>query len=64
VGRIPAGLCDSCRFQRLVPNRRGSVFSLCELSKTDPRFAKYPRVPVESCPGYVRDNSPGGAQKA
>jgi hypothetical protein len=54
VGRIPAGLCDSCRFQRLVPNRRGSVFSLCERSKTDERFPKYPRVPVERCPGYSR----------
>ena len=47
-----AGLCDSCRHQRLVPNTRGSTFSLCERSKTDPRFAKYPRIPVERCPGY------------
>jgi hypothetical protein len=37
-----------------VPNRRGSVFSLCERSKFDERFAKYPRVPVERCPGYSR----------
>jgi hypothetical protein len=27
--RSPAGLCDRCRHQRLVPNTRGSVFSLC-----------------------------------
>ena len=27
------GLCDSCRHQRLVPNTRGSVFSLCERSR-------------------------------
>jgi len=25
---------------------------LCELSKTDPRFPKYPRLPVLACPGY------------
>jgi hypothetical protein len=25
---------------------------MCERAKTDPRFAKYPRVPVERCPGY------------
>jgi len=46
------GLCDSCRHQRVVRNTRGSVFSLCERSKTDPRYAKYPRVPVLECPGF------------
>jgi hypothetical protein len=46
------GLCDSCRHQQLVPNRRGSVFSLCRLSKVDPRFPKYPRLPVLECSGY------------
>jgi hypothetical protein len=25
---------------------------MCERAKTDPRFAKYPRIPVERCPGY------------
>jgi hypothetical protein len=28
------------------------VFRLCLLHERDPRFAKYPRVPVLSCPGY------------
>jgi hypothetical protein len=46
------GLCDSCRHQRLVGNTRGSTFSLCERSRTDPRFPKYPRVPVPACPGH------------
>ena len=46
------GLCDTCRYQRLVRNTRGSVFSMCELSKTDPRFPKYPRTPVQECAGY------------
>ena len=36
--------------QRLVPNTRGSVFSLCERSRTDPRFPRYPRVPVAQLP--------------
>jgi hypothetical protein len=49
---IPSGLCDRCRYQRLVPNTRGSTFSLCERSKTDPRFPRYPRLPVLSCPGF------------
>lgn len=49
----PAGLCDSCRYQRIVKNTRGSVFSMCERSKTDDRFPKYPRIPVLECVGYV-----------
>jgi hypothetical protein len=48
-----AGLCDTCKHQKVVRNRRGSVFSLCELSKTDPSYPKYPRLPVERCAGYV-----------
>jgi hypothetical protein len=46
------GLCDQCRHQRLVPNTRGSVFSLCERSRTDPRFPRYPPIPVRSCLGF------------
>ncbi|MFL5884839.1 MAG: hypothetical protein ACJ77M_07190 [Thermoleophilaceae bacterium] len=53
-GSPPAGLCDSCRHQRVVRNRRGSVFSLCERSRTEPDYPKYPRLPVERCAGYER----------
>jgi len=49
---VPVGLCDTCHHQRLVPNTRGSVFSLCERSKTDPAYPRYPRLPVQECPGY------------
>lgn len=49
-----AGLCDSCVHQRIVRTTRGSEFSLCERSRTDDRFARYPRVPVERCPGWER----------
>jgi hypothetical protein len=45
-------LCDRCRHQRLVPNTRGSVFSLCERSRTDDRFPRYPRLPVLECVGF------------
>jgi hypothetical protein len=48
-----AGLCASCRFQRLVVGAR-STFSLCERSLTDARFARYPPLPVVQCIGYVR----------
>jgi hypothetical protein len=49
-----AGLCDSCAFQRVVPNTRGSVFSLCNRSREDPAYPRYPRLPVLDCPGYER----------
>jgi hypothetical protein len=49
-----AGLCDTCRHRQLVPNTRGSVFSLCTRSRTDPSYPRYPRLPVLSCAGYER----------
>ena len=53
--RAPAfGLCDTCRHQRLVRNTRGSTFSLCERSRSDPAYARYPRAPVLACPGHER----------
>ncbi|HXR31714.1 MAG TPA: hypothetical protein VN752_11300 [Solirubrobacterales bacterium] len=50
--RPPAGLCDSCVHQQLVPNTRGSVFSLCLRSRVDLRYPRYPRIPVAACPGH------------
>jgi len=50
--RPPAGLCDTCRHQKLIRTGRGSVFSMCLLSREDARFPKYPRVPVLECSGY------------
>jgi hypothetical protein len=59
MSRPPAGLCDSCRHQELIGNTRGSVFSLCVRSRTEPdRFVRYPRLPVSACPGYERRPSP------
>jgi hypothetical protein len=52
VKRPEAGLCNACVHQRVVGNTRGSVFSLCEKSKEDPRFSKYPRIPVIECAGF------------
>lgn len=42
-----SGLCDSCVHQKLVPNTRGSVFSLCLRSRSDSR---YPRRLSHKCP--------------
>lgn len=51
-----AGLCATCEHVRRVTSDRGSVFYLCQLSKVDPNFPKYPRLPVLACSGYQRDN--------
>jgi hypothetical protein len=47
-----AGLCDTCRHQKVIRTTRGSTFSLCERSKADPAFPKYPRLPVTRCAGH------------
>jgi len=39
---------------RIVTNRRGSVFYRCLRADTDPRFVRYPPLPVLQCSGYER----------
>jgi hypothetical protein len=51
---LGAGLCSDCLQARRVESARGSVFILCNLSLTDPRFPKYPRLPILSCVGYTK----------
>ena len=58
-----AGLCDACRHQQVVRTTRGSAFSLCRRSRTDPRYAKYPPIPVLRCPGFEPRDA-GGAPRA
>lgn len=53
-GAPPAGLCDSCRHQKLIANTRGSRFSLCLRSRSDPDYPRYPRLPVGECAGFER----------
>jgi hypothetical protein len=47
------GLCAMCVNARIIESRRGSRFWLCALSKVDPRFPKYPPLPVVRCSGYT-----------
>jgi hypothetical protein len=49
-----AGLCGRCEHAQIVQSARGSRFYLCRLSSTDPRFPKYPRLPVLACPGFTQ----------
>jgi hypothetical protein len=48
----PGGLCARCAYARTVENARGSIFILCGRSFIDPRFQKYPRLPVLRCDGF------------
>ncbi len=48
------GLCSDCFHARSIESANGSFFILCNLSLTDPRFPKYPRLPVLSCEGYKK----------
>lgn len=59
-----AGLCGMCAYVRMIRNRKGSTFVLCELSRTREGFRRYPPLPVLSCPGYVRrtDEAEGDRQ--
>ena len=53
--RERVGLCADCVHSRRVVSAKGSEFWLCAKSETDPRFRKYPRLPVLACDGYERD---------
>lgn len=56
---VKAGLCADCLHARSVKSDRGSTFILCELSARDPKFPKYPRIPVLSCEGYKKRTAGG-----
>ncbi|HEY7540170.1 MAG TPA: hypothetical protein VIF11_08525 [Methylomirabilota bacterium] len=52
------GLCARCANARVINSARGSSFVLCGLSRTDERFAKYPRLPVVACVGFQAVTAP------
>lgn len=54
------GLCASCRHARRVESERGSVFWLCERSRTEANYPKYPPLPVLRCLGYEKKPADGG----
>jgi len=49
------GLCFTCRHAQTIVSSRGSRFYLCERSRTDARFPRYPALPVATCIGWERD---------
>ena len=52
MDEIPGGLCDRCQHAREIRSDRGARFVLCERSRTDDRFPRYPRLPVRACAGF------------
>ncbi|HKC26613.1 MAG TPA: hypothetical protein VKB75_01255, partial [Jatrophihabitans sp.] len=48
-----AGLCGQCVHALLRPTNRGTVYLRCGLAATDPRFPKYPRLPMLECAGFT-----------
>ena len=52
------GQCESCRWHRVVESGRGSKFWMCQRSRFDERFPKYPRLPVLACIGYEPMETP------
>lgn len=48
---IDPGLCKTCRHAETIRGAH-SIFWLCGLSRVDPTFPRYPRLPVEHCCGY------------
>src|SRR2546426_6152540 len=60
------GLCLTCRWMRAVTNRRGSTFFRCGRADTDPRFSRYPALPMLQCVGYDQgrpDDAAGGGER-
>jgi hypothetical protein len=47
-----AGLCAGCRHGIRQASVRGSVFWRCALAERDPRFVRYPPLPVLACDGF------------
>jgi hypothetical protein len=55
------GLCAGCRHARVMGNHRGNDFWRCGLSDADPRFDRYPAIPVHRCAGFSAGTVGGDA---
>jgi hypothetical protein len=51
--RVDPGLCGRCVHARCTESARGSQFWQCTRAARDPGFARYPRLPVLACAGFV-----------
>ncbi|MEO7274700.1 MAG: hypothetical protein ABIX28_10480 [Vicinamibacterales bacterium] len=57
-----AGLCAACLHARVITSSRGAHFLLCQFSTIDPRYPRYPALPVRRCAALTPRIEPGGAR--
>jgi len=53
-----AGLCAGCGHARVITSDRGSQFLLCRFSAVDPRYPRYPALPVLRCAAVTPRREP------
>jgi hypothetical protein len=53
-----AGLCAQCAHCQQVRSARDSIFYRCRRAESDAAYARYPRLPVLDCTGFVRADRP------
>jgi len=63
------GLCATCRHARVQSTARGRSFWRCARADGDPRFMRYPPLPVRHCQGHEArapgsERSAGGATRS
>lgn len=46
------GLCASCAYAIRQEGTRGASFWRCLRAEDDPRYRRYPPLPVRECPGH------------
>ncbi|MBU6385814.1 MAG: hypothetical protein KGS49_07755 [Planctomycetes bacterium] len=54
-------ICLDCCDHRTIVSGRGSVFLLCQSSKTPSHWPKYPRQPLRQCPYWTQSTEPSRA---
>jgi len=52
MSTMNSSLCESCRHMKPIVTPKRSRFLLCQLSKVNDRYAKYPPQPVVRCAGH------------
>jgi|CXWL01.1.fsa_nt_gi hypothetical protein len=61
---VDPGLCVGCAHLRVLRSPR-SVFVRCGRADDDPRFPRYPPLPVLRCPGFaVRGAAPADREES
>ena len=53
-----AGLCEHCAHAKVNETRRGTAYLRCLRAEWDERMTRYPRLPVQACPGFEPSDPP------